>query len=97
MALASHTIWGSSADAVPPSGTACTKAVDTGPKAWSNAKLMVRQPQQVLKGHQSIVNNVAWNTTLPMLVTAGVERVIKVCCQGLSRGGGGGADLRGTP
>ena len=44
--------------------------------------LMVPRPQAVLRGHQSIVNSLCWNGTLPLLATSGVERVIKACGTG---------------
>ena len=42
--------------------------------------ITVRRAFMVLQGHRSIVNQVRFNTATNMLVSAGVEKVLKVCC-----------------
>ena len=51
---------------------------DHGGRVHTDAELVVEAPAHVLKGHQSIVNNVDWNRAEPMLVSAGVERHVRL-------------------
>jgi WD40 repeat protein len=40
--------------------------------------MIVKNPTFILKRHKSIVNSVASHPTIPMLVTAGVEKTIRL-------------------
>eukprot|EP00667_Euglena_gracilis_P005026 EG_transcript_5058 len=65
-------------DLQPSSGEPVTHDISREEQPWSNARHLVPRPRHVLRGHQSIVNGVAWNASLPLLATAGVERVIRL-------------------
>jgi WD40 repeat protein len=44
----------------------------------SHGAFVVSQPRFVLTGHKSIVNNIAYHPSLPLMVSSGVEKVIKM-------------------
>jgi len=64
--------------AVPSSGVRTHCALPPVRRVQTNAQYAVGAPLHVLRGHQSIVNNVDWGGPEPLIASAGVERDVRL-------------------